>query len=515
VRRMFRTLASLSLLTAMAAIGAACFSLDEERCYECKEGDGPGPGSGGGGGEIPTDPSCVPSAAQTPVGDDCGVFVSAKGNNTASGTKAEPVKTIAKAIELAGKGTGRVYACAEDLAGAVTLPGGVELYGGLDCGAGWAYVGESKPTRITAPAGQIALTLTKGSGTTRIEDVHVTAANASAAGGSSIAALVDGATVELTRCTLEAGTGADGASADAFTEPAAAGVDGKPGAEACSTSFVPGGEGVTNVCGDVESVGGLGGVGTASGSGGDGSDGEPLGVANGGAGEKVGVPCAAGTPGDPGLDGTPGAGGTGLGTLNQTGYVGASGADGVAGTPGQGGGGGGGSKGGSGAGKCADPTLAGGASGGSGASGGCGGLGGKGGGPGGASITLVSLNAKVTFKESTLLAKDGGDGGVGGTGQDGGPGGATGGLGGIAPAAAAQLKAGCAGGAGGAGGKGGLGGIGAGGHSLGIAFTGAAPSTMGAMIQKGTGGTGGTPLDPAGQAGSPGVSADAQEFAAP
>jgi hypothetical protein len=514
---MHRTLASLSLLTVMAAIGAACFSLDEERCYECQDGNGPGPGSGGAGGEIPTDPSCVPSAAQTPVGDDCGVFVSAKGNNTASGTKAEPVKSIAKAIELAGKGTGRVYACAEELAGAVTLPGGVELYGGLDCGAGWAYAGESKPTRITAPAGQIALTLMKGSGTTRLEDVHVTAANATAPGASSIAVIADGATVELTRCTLEAGAGADGASADAFTEPAAAGVDGKPGADACSANVVLGGEGVTNVCGDVESVGGLGGVGTPSGSGGDGSDGEPLGVANGGAGEKVAVACAAGMQGDPGADGTPGAGGVGLGTLDQTGYAGASGADGVAGTPGQGGGGGGGAKGGFGAGKCVDDTIMkpGGASGGSGASGGCGGLGGKGGAPGGASIALVSLNAKVTFKASTLIAKNGGNGGVGGVGQDGGPGGATGGPGGLVPPTAAQLKAGCAGGAGGSGGKGGPGGNGAGGHSLGIAFTGAAPSTMGAMIQKGSGGSGGTPLDPAGQAGSPGLSAEAQEFAAP
>lgn len=72
-----------------------------------------------------------------------------------------------------------------------------------------------------------------------------------------------------------------------------------------------------------------------------------------------------------------------------------------------------------------------------------------------------------------------------------------------------------AGGAGGNGGNGGPGGNGAGGHSLGIAFTGAAPSPMEAMIQKGSGGSGGTPLDPAGQAGSPGVSAEAQEFAAP
>jgi hypothetical protein len=508
---MVRTFAALGSLVALASVAAsACFSYqdDPDRCYECR--DEPDAGSGGAGGVI-TPSGCVPS--ENPgvgVEDSCGVFVAASGSDMGSGTKAEPVATLTKAIALAGSGERRIYLCAEQLEGAAKVPSGYTLFGGLDCAAEWVYIGGTTKTTLIGPADQIALVLQKGASTTRLEDVHVMARNATKAGGSSIAALAEGAAVELTRCTLEAGDAMAGAPGDAFTEVAAAGTDGNPGNEACSASIVVPGDQVLNTCGEESSIGGVGGLGLTN-SGGPGDSGQPGSTANGGAGEMASA-CSDGLAGDPGMDGAPGPGGSGVGAIDSTGYTGVPGMSGAVGAPGQGGGGGGGSKGGFAVGKCTVMAMAGGASGGSGASGGCGGGGGKPGGAGGASIALISLGAKLTFADASLIAKSGGDGGPGGAGQDGGPGGMNGGLGGGVPGAALSLKAACAGGPGGNGGKGGPGGNGAGGHSLGIAYTGATPPLDGVMIQPGQAGSGGTPVDPAGEPGAAGSAAPSQAF---
>lgn len=506
MRRMVRTLAGLGFLAISAQ--AACFRYEDDpaRCYECR-----GEPSGSGGGSNVTPPGCIPSAAGPgeSVGDDCGVFADPSGNDSSPGTKAEPVATLSKAVALAEASSRRVYACADEFQGGATVPAGLTIFGGLDCAGAWAYVGGSKPTRLVGAADQAALVLAKGPERTRLEDVHVVAADASKPGGSSIAAIADGGEVELVRCTLEAGSGMAGAAGEVFGEAAAPGANGNAGGEACSASAVLPGDAVLTMCGGEDvSVGGSGGIGSAF-TGSDGSTGLPSSSDNGGAGES-GSACTAGLPGDAGMDGAPGAGGTGIGSIDLTGYTGVLGAPGMPGALGQGGGGGGGSKGGTGAGKCLDGTKAGGASGGSGASGGCGGLGGKPGGPGGASIALLSLNAKITFTDIALTAKNGGDGGSGGPGQDGGLGGVNGGLGGGVPAGL-TLKPGCAGGPGGNGGRGGLGGNGSGGHSIGIAFTGTAPSTDGAMITVGQAGSGGMPADPV-SSGADGQAAPALEF---
>jgi hypothetical protein len=86
---------------------------------------------------------------------------------------------------------------------------------------------------------------------------------------------------------------------------------------------------------------------------------------------------------------------------------------------------------------------------------------------------VVSLNSNVVFKESKVRVGNGGQAGKGSDGQLGGLGGA-GGKGG-APKKP-EIEGGCDGGAGGNGGKGGKGADGLGGHAIGIAYTGSAPT---------------------------------------
>jgi hypothetical protein len=471
-------------------------------------------GEDGGGGSTPTE--CIPSKQpKVAVDASCGVFVGTDiGNDGATGTPDQPVQTLKQAITLAQGKTGRVYACADAFEEAVEVPAGISVFGGLDCAMGspntrWQYIGDKSKTALTAKAEQIPLVLLGGMGTTRLEDIAVTARSADNPGGSSIAAVVDGATAELVRCSFEAGDGIDGAAGESLPSAAPGGVQGKDGGEACSDDPVGGAKPVSSMCGAPDSTSGFGGPGSAA-VGGDGSRGSPGAAMNGGAGDNGGG-CAPGSVGDTGPLGMLGAGAIGPGQLSKTGYTGAAGANGTPGGPGQGGGGGGGAKGGTAAGQCTDPTKAGGASGGSGGSGGCGGAGGKGGGAGGSSITLISVKATLRLTDVTLKTGNGGKGGDGGLSQEGGGGGQPGKGGGIG--SATTLKPGCDGGPGGQGGKGGRGGGGLGGHAIGLAYAGAsAPSMEGVIFdKKGTAGTGGKGADMA-HDGAAGVQMDVQAF---
>ena len=465
-------------------------------------------GSTTSSGEESPPPGCIPSMNQHAVGNACGVFVSAAATAGGDGTKEKPFQSFAEAIDALGMAEDkRIYACAEVFTEEVDMPGGIDIYGGIDCTDGWRYVGDGKQTELTAEPDKIPLTMFGGIGTSRIEDLHVRAAAAVLDGGSSIAVVADGVEVEFARSTLEAQDAMASAAGANYGMSAKAGTTGSPGSNACSASSVQGGGETANDCGgDVLSVGGGGGTGNVA-SGGPGSPGLP-GPANGGAGEGAAT-CVSGGDGAAGTAGSTGTGATGLGTLARSGYAGATGGNGMPGTPGQGGGGGGGSKGGTGATRCPMSTSAGGASGGSGGSGGCGGAGGHGGNPGGSSIALISLNATLTFDTVTLKAGRAGAGGAGGQGQDGGSSG-SGGPGGN-NAAQGGLNGGCAGGDGGKGGKGGQGGGGSGGHSLGIAYKGAAPSTDGATIQTGEAGLGGAGAN-AGGKGADGVKENTHQF---
>jgi hypothetical protein len=462
--------------------------------------------SGTGGTPI----NCIPSEdPKTAVDASCGVFVSATGDDAASGSQEKPVRTLNQAVSLAMVADKRIYACAEEFEGALELPAGITVYGGLDCAVmprSWLYVGDKTKTTITAAAETIPLTLAPGPGT-KLFDLHVVAKAAVNPGGSSIAVVADLVTAEILRCAFDAGDAQIGAQGKPYSTAAMAGTIGANGGDACSAGTVLGGDSIASMCGNPDSISGSGGIGAAL-SGGSGSPGAPSGSTNGGAGE-IALACTTGTKGDDGTPGISGAGAAGLGAISKSGFAGVIGEPGLLGPAGQGGGGGGGAKGGTGVGKCLVPGMAGGAAGGSGGSGGCGGTGGKGGNPGGSSIAILSLGSTLTFVGVTLTTGAGGKGGDGGVGQDGGFGGPPG-TGGTATGMNG-LNPGCNGGPGGSGGKGGKGGGGTGGHSIAIAFTGAAPAKSGWMAATGAFGAGGLGADPAG-AGAPGVKADIQVF---
>jgi hypothetical protein len=508
MRRQKNWVVEFAVTFTLGALGAGCiFGTPPELCELC--GD-----SGAGGGGTPT--ACIPSQNAQPVDDRCGIFVSSsKGQDGDTGTKSAPLKTLQHALDQAN---GRpVYACAEAFAGSVTVANGSSIYGGLDCVKAWTYVGATTKSALLGDADKPALTIAKAGGAAEVADFAMQAPNATAAGSSSMAVLVDQATARLTRCDLLAGDGAPGADGeDAPSMPAQAGKAGSKGGDACSPEPVLGGVQVENECGLESSIGGNGGNGNKS-NGTAGSPGLPDNASGGQAGQgdngSVGWSCAInggeGKSGAPGTSGMAGAGAamTELDALTSTGFISAAGADGQPGKIGQGGGGGGGAKGG--ALECSGKPP-GGASGGSGGAGGCGGAAGKGGKGGGASLALVSLKASLTLDKVTLKTGNGGNGGAGGNPQPGGDPGA----GGVGGAKVGTLNAGCDGGKGGPGGNGGPGGGGRGGHAIGLAFSGTAPTidkqqiTLGAAGKGGPGGNSNLSMNP----GADGIALPMQEF---
>jgi hypothetical protein len=437
---------------------------------------------------------CDPATSRFPIGDDCGYFVSASfGDDANGGTKAGPVRTLQRAIDLALANTHAIYACAEHFDEAVVLPPGIKLFGGLDCERAFVSPGDVRRTTIAAPPDTVAVTVLSGEATTRLENVTVRASDATLEGGSSIAILVlQNARFELLNSDVHAGRGAPGIRGEDGSPSwidAEDGSDGSVGLKACEVTSENGGEPSVHTCGDRLSVGGRGGDGGTDDDTKNGNDGFPIsamsGPGTGGQGQTTATACTDGADGEDGSDGSDGTGGKGASRLSAFGYFGMSGEEGAGGLPGQGGGGGGGSRS---AGMCMfGSTVKVGAGGGAGASGGCGGRGGKGGGFGGASIGIASVSATVTLDAVDIFTQRGGDGAMGGLPQLGGFGG-SGGKGGDGTP---NISGACAGGKGGRGGHGGHGGGGMGGPSLGIAFVGGEPNLHGVIVIPGPGGIGG------------------------
>ncbi|MDC0681029.1 hypothetical protein [Sorangium atrum] len=458
---------------------------------------------------------CDGEPGTAPALDECGVFVSERGDDTSPGTKGAPVRTLQHAIGLAAHGRGhgeaatrRVYACGGSFEEAISLPQGVDLWGGRLCAGGdWSYGGpldeQSALTVIAPPVGIPVRVITGDDATSVIFGVRVEAADASASDHKSSIAMIleQGARAIVRSSVILAGDGKDGdPGEDAPSVRAKAGVVGNNGADACTADAALGALPVVTVCDDgIESTGGEGARGSLE-TGSDGTPGLPeavgtpeeRGLAGSGA---SGMACTDGQKGANGADAERGAGAAGAGLLDIYGWVGVRGKDGEKGGVGQGGGGGGGGKG-------RDPMNVptnacpadrpqGGAAGGSGGSGGCGGKGGKGGDYGGASIAIVALQGSdLTVDASTVLGAKGGNGGVGGTGQWGGFGvnGGQGGRGFLT-----DTSPGCDGGLGGDGGRGGDAGGGHGGHSFGIGSVGASVAILEtAKVSPGQAGKGGS-----------------------
>jgi hypothetical protein len=420
------------------------------------------------------DPSLGPSASSCGVNEAHGVFVapaSAGGNDTTgSGTRAAPFATLGRGIAAAKASTGILYACAGTYPEQVLVDrahDGVSLFGGLDCMT-WSYSAANRVVVAPAMPGYAVEVSNLAQGTT-IADVAFVAKDADAthAGGSSIAAFVHGSQhVSLERLALTAGAGSTGA----------AGVSGgSPGPTNWTTQNLDGvdatsaGPSASLVCtcpldtmhGSVGGQGGGAGQNPGAGLPSYGSD-----AGAGAAGQNNGMCRGFGAGADGQSATAPGAVPTSAspGMALVTGWSPAAGTSGSVGLPGQGGGGGG------------NGALNMG-SGGSGACGGCGGAGGAGGAGGGGSIALLVVNSGVNLSSCVLAANAGGQGGAGGAGEAGQPGSLIGGNG---------LGGGCQGGAAGAGSGGNGGQGGPGGVSVGLLYSGTAPTIDGTAATSST-----------------------------
>ncbi|MEJ7732991.1 MAG: hypothetical protein WKG00_27815 [Polyangiaceae bacterium] len=384
------TVAYASMLALLFLADVGCTSVPEcgqsgNLCDPYDGGLGGSSGSGGSGGEGgqggsggSTPAECIPSEASDAVGGDCGLFVSASlGDDANDGSQGKPFATVKKALESGDAKAKRIYVCSEQtpLSENVVVERAVELYGGLDCGNGWVY-DAAKPTRIATAAGMITAQVKGVTGSVKLEDFDLAAADAVEPGGSSVGMFVEGASdVTLRRVHITAGTGQAGT--DAVLVPFAYAA--QPALNGNAATPGMGGLEKTCLCGrgaGMPSIGGKGGDDVMNGQ-----DGE-MGLPNhgGGAGGVVDASCAVavgsnGSP--PAANGAAGPGAAGSGSIDPAlGWVPEAGAPGVHGAPGQGGGGGAGDDDGMGAG-------------GGGGCGGCGGAGGPGGGGGGASIALL------------------------------------------------------------------------------------------------------------------------------
>jgi hypothetical protein len=493
---------------ASGVVSCVIFNFDVTNCDDYPMPGCPGVSTPDGGHDGGHDggPDCAgdPTTDPAVVTDACGVFVNASAAPGGDGKQASPFQTFA---EAAAAKPARVFACGGTYTETmqVTFSDGVAIYGGFTgcTDKSWTW-SASAHAQIATVADKPGVVLDGGAN--RLENVSVKAPGATMPGGSSIALLVNGGSLDMTNGALTALDAQDGgAGTSLMPDSSLDGAQGAAGADACSLGGThPGAMGATNTC---TATGGT----STAGNGGDGGDlmGDPAGSGangsamptatavgmadgKGGTGEGVNAAplCTTGDPGAPGTAGNSGGGAAGPGGISAKGYQGAAGTAGGNGTPGQGGGGGGGAKGAMSV-TCGSMTAAvPGASGGAGGTGGCGGNAGGGGQAGGSSIALLVLDADVTLSNVTLTAGKGGNGGGGGNGQDGGTPGSGGALGN-----GASLNPSCAGGSGGKGGNGGPGGGGQGGHSLGIAFQGTTAPKGGMfaidMTKNGTGGAGG------------------------
>lgn len=449
-----------------------------------------------------------------------GIFVSAsRGDDAAAGTEDQPVKTLSKAIALAGERQLRVLACAETYPEVLVLRDGVSIYADLDCNAKpWARKEGARST-LQAPSSP-ALVAKNIAKATRVEALDVLAPSASdAPDASSIAVLlVDSKNLTLAKATITAGDalgGTDGVDAPPSAQSATGDADGRgaSGQIRCSdgtfsTFTVP--------CNQVKvNTGALGGsrtcaVGPQPGPGGKGGDGRvynnrvPVndpGVFVGDGLDEAGKPSvanaqtarggvnggAAGTAGANGANGADGANGAWSFTAN--GFVRGNGSAGQIGAAGQGGGGASGREEWctNGVDGCAAPpadaqkpvALA--SNGAGGGAGGCAGVPGTAGTGGGASVALLAWKSPITLEKVKLASGTGGRAGAGTLGLAGQPGGNGG-------AFSAQTFGG---GPGGRGGHPGLSGHGAPGPSVALAYTdGQSPIRIDLELVPGRGGEG-------------------------
>ena len=430
------------------------------------------------------------------------IFVTTTGNDSDSGQKSAPLKTITAA--LAKTGFPEVHAQGGTFNETVTMPDGKTLKGSYDTNWTAADV-VSTATRIVGASSSGSLIIQNNTQVVTVATVRVDGVTATVPSESSYAVRVLNAAASVNLQSLEifAGNGANGSnSTDGIDASQTYAGAGNPGGDAsqfattCNdTSFGTGGAGGTGSGLNAGGSGGNGGTMDTACPGGlsnnyDATAGSPgsIGLGNGGSGGLGGGVCLAGQRGSDGGSGFPGssgAGGSG-GSISSGLWVPASGTNGGVGANGRGGGGGGGSGG------CDIGTDSYGAGGGGGGAGGArSSAGGTGGGGGGASFGVFVHNSAsyVTVSNTNITRGIGGTGAYGGRGGNGQPGG----IGGTGGLASGDSAAGGDGGFGGRGGESGGGGGGAGGSVYGIYKSGTTTGVTAGTVnyQGGTAGSGG------------------------
>ncbi len=395
------------------------------------------------------DINAEPKDAPNCVVDEVGAFVAPTGDDTATGRKDEPVRSITKALELANaRKLPRIYVCNGTYFDRPIAVSSIGLYGGFSC-KDWRYDPDAR-SRITPPSPGPALEFRNGPDVT-VSDLVVEPGDGTEAEPSSIAIFARGSTVRLIRVSAKAGNGFDGKDAttgsnyDVTLSRGNAKIAGNSasGTNGAATQTCAG------LCKDnVASTGGAGGHGTTTPT--AGASGAPgLGAGTGGLPSGSCGDGGGGVGGAPAPDGPQAPASTRSGVLTVMGWQPAEGAAGPNGGPGQGGGGGGG---------FSSATLG---AGGGGGCGGCGGAGGSAASGGGASIAVAAFESRLIVSASHLISAKAGKGGSGSPGQPG----QHGGYGGI------QTSGGCHAGSGGTGGAGGASAGGAGGVSAGVLAT--------------------------------------------
>jgi hypothetical protein len=435
------------------------------------------------------------------------IHVAPTGSDSNAGTRAAPLRTIGTGLTAAASGGHPLFIAGGTYTESITLPAGVQAYGGFDP-ATWRRNPSTFETTIDG--GRIAVTGTASTHDIALDGLVIKSANATVPGQSSYAILLDHSqTIAVTRCLILPGTGAPGAEGTGGASGQSGGVGSAGHNGNCDKDDAPGqpGAGGAGFIFD-GGPGGRGGLRTAfAGSDGDSGQGPAAGSGGPGGVATADLDGAEGQPGGPGGTGASGGGGTAWGAWSGLDYIPAAGDAGTSGESGSGGGGGGGSSGGA----AVDADAGSGNGGGGGGGGGQGGLGGGAGGGGGGSFGIVLLGATgVTVTDCVIQTSAGGAGGAGGSGGAGGPGGAG------APGAqrcANEIGAGGTGGDGGAGGTGGGGGGGGGGPSVGFVHDASAVlNESGTTVDLGpAGAAGGGPGTP----GSPGVAIRSIDLSSP
>jgi hypothetical protein len=418
------------------------------------------------------------------VNETFAVFVSTSvGSASGDGSRARPLASIQAAITAAHSAHKSVIACAETYNESLTLADGVAMYGGFSC-AGGVWSGTSARALVNATNTRTGVSASAIHMTTRVDSFQFVTPDATTDVSSIGMTAIDAGGLWLTNCRVHAGNamnGADGIAGPSMIQAGAVnGVAGTAGTSLCE--YPSGSVAPASMNGAAGGAGGAGGVLVRDCSGGGTTCTTKLcqqttctltdyppsngvagaGPAGGAGGIYGGTAAFAGGPGTSGMDGISG---WTIGSFSHaSGYVPSNGGTaGTAGLPGSGGGGAAG----------LDATMVGhpGASGTGGGAGGCPGLPASPAAGGGASIGILAWGSAMRIERSQIESSHGGNGGRGAFGSLG----TTGGTGGAS---------------GGAGGRGGNAGSGAGGPSLGIASTGAAPVLVSCTTSIGAGGSG-------------------------